>query len=53
VDGRWTLVPTGGYYFGKDKKLVDAATADEIDPDVVEVNRLFDELPGVPKVGIS
>ena len=39
------------YYFGGQKggkTLVDAETADENDPDVVEVHRLFDELPGVP-----
>ena len=39
------------YYFGRQKggkTLVDAETADENDPDVVEVHRLFDELPGVP-----
>ena len=28
---------------------MDADTADEEDPDVVEVHRLFEELPGVPK----
>lgn len=36
------------YYFGKERRLVDAAEADENDPDVVEVHRLFAELPGVP-----
>ena len=36
------------YFFGKEKQLVDAETADKEDPDVMEVHRLFEELPGVP-----
>jgi hypothetical protein len=45
--------PACRYYFGganRAKELVDAETADESDPDVVEVHRLFEELPGVPTV---
>jgi len=37
------------YYFGESRTLVDAETADATDPDVVEVHRLFEELPGVPR----